>query len=840
LALAVEGERQVILVNGEAGVGKTTLLDALVTEGVAAQVFDVLYGQCLQQHVYGEPYFPLLTAIASCVDASSDGAIADALRRHAPTWAARLPSLNREVTYEEPALSRETAAHERMLREFVEFFETCARRKPTVLVLDDLQWADPATLDAVAFLARRRHPASLAIVASCGPTGRGSSAGQVKPLIDELRAYRLCKVLSLGAFDQTAVDRYVASRFSLNDFPAAFGLTLRGRTEGNPLFLVALIDDLIGARIVHRVEDRWRLASDPGDIERRTPETIRAFVDVQMEWLPELQRRVLLAGSLAVGHFTAREVAAALAEDPLPVEDACHELGRRHHFIGLSGADRWPDGTAHSRYSFVHALYREIASDRVPPERRSLWHARMAAFLSEVYAEQTEEIAPALALHLERSGDREHALHYHGMAAARALPWAPSDAVEHFTHGLALLRELPPSRRRDVQELEMQRGLSRALVATQGYGAWAVEAANERTVALEHDLNPTALSFSTMHGVYLQALMRADFRVAKIRVEQLIEAVTGQANDGLLALALSARASLFLVNGQHVEARIVLREALARAEANRKETAGDPAAYDPAVGAALQLSVVEHILGYPGQALVTAIYAVELAAAAAVPLVRISALASLARTHRNRQEPGPTEALAQRALALAREHRIPFWEGEAQLLLGWAQVALGRSGGMQQVESGLAARLAAAAMGTTALNNYVAEACLIASDVARGLRAVDDALRFAREHEELAWAGEALRLRAELLLRQAELEPAGAVRAKIEAEECAHEALRRGRAQSAKMFELRAARVLHRIYRDQGKAREAHDLLAEAYDWFEGAEDVPDLAAAAALLRETK
>jgi adenylate cyclase len=143
-------------------------------------------------------------------------------------------------------------------------------------------------------------------------------------------------------------------------------------------------------------------------------------------------------------------------------------------------------------------------------------------------------------------------------------------------------------------------------------------------------------------------------------------------------------------------------------------------------------------------------------------------------------------------------------------------------------------------MGSSALNNYVAEACLIASEIPRGLRAVDDALRFARDHQELAWEGEALRLRAELLLRRAELEPADAVSAKIEAEECAHEALRRGRAQSAKTFELRAARVLYRIYRDQGKAREAHDLLAEVYDWFDGAEDVPDLAAAAALLRRTR
>jgi adenylate cyclase len=159
---------------------------------------------------------------------------------------------------------------------------------------------------------------------------------------------------------------------------------------------------------------------------------------------------------------------------------------------------------------------------------------------------------------------------------------------------------------------------------------------------------------------------------------------------------------------------------------------------------------------------------------------------------------------------------------------------------MQELESGLAARLAAAVMGATNLNNYLAEACLMVSDIPRGLRAVDDALQFARDHEELAWEGESLRLRAELLLRQAELDPAGAVGAKIEAEECALEALRRGRAQSAKMFELRAALVLHRIYRDQGKAREAHDMLAQVYDWFDGAEDVPDLAAAAALLRGSR
>jgi hypothetical protein len=179
-ATACQGRRQVVLITGEVGIGKTTLVDAFVTQVSASADLWVGRGQCIEHHGLGEAYLPLLEALGQLGGSSNGGGLVPLLQQYAPSWLLHLPTL--VPATEMVAMQRRAsgATRERMLRELAEAVEALTAVRPLVFVLEDLHWSDGATLDWLAYVARRREAARLLVLGTFRPVDAAVQAHPIR------------------------------------------------------------------------------------------------------------------------------------------------------------------------------------------------------------------------------------------------------------------------------------------------------------------------------------------------------------------------------------------------------------------------------------------------------------------------------------------------------------------------------------------------------------------------------------------------------------------------------------------------------------------------------------
>src|SRR4030095_4291644 len=197
LERALTGERHLVFVTGEAGVGKTTVVDAFHRAAAGRPGLRIARGQCVEGFGGKEPYYPVLEALGHCVRDGASGAVGQALARHAPTWRIQFPSLI--APEERDALNREVLGTlpTRMLREICEALEALTGTDAFVLILEDLHWADRSTLDLLSALARRRGAAKLVIVGTQRSGEVAPSESPLDGLKQDLVVHRLCQEIAL-------------------------------------------------------------------------------------------------------------------------------------------------------------------------------------------------------------------------------------------------------------------------------------------------------------------------------------------------------------------------------------------------------------------------------------------------------------------------------------------------------------------------------------------------------------------------------------------------------------------------------------------------------------------
>jgi DNA-binding winged helix-turn-helix (wHTH) protein len=203
---AIAGERQIIFVTGEAGIGKTTLVEAFLEQRTESQEIMIARGQCLEHYGAGEAYLPVLDAFARL--SRSSPRIVDVLRQHAATWLAQMPSLIAPAERESLLAQTVGATRERMLREMAEAVEILAAESPLLLVVEDLHWSDFSTLDLISYLARRRDPARFTLIGTYRPVEVILGEHPLKNVKRELVAHGLCKELPLEYLTEEAISQY--------------------------------------------------------------------------------------------------------------------------------------------------------------------------------------------------------------------------------------------------------------------------------------------------------------------------------------------------------------------------------------------------------------------------------------------------------------------------------------------------------------------------------------------------------------------------------------------------------------------------------------------------------
>ncbi len=291
------------------------------------------------------------------------------LSRYAPTWLMQMPALMNDSEFEALQRKVQGATRERMLREMAEAIEALTAERSLILMLEDIHWCDPSTLDLLSLLAQRRGPARLFVLATYRPADVVVSGHPLRALKQELQVHGQCEELPLGFLTTTEVTQYLAARFPQHEFPAELGRIIHQSTEGNPLFMVNVVEEWVRQGVLSESGEQWRLVAHLHDIAAGVPESLRQMIEKQLERLTLEEQHVPETASVVGGEFTTATVAAGLNEQPQRVETWCEGLIRRGQFLRLRGTETLADGTVTGRYGFLHALYPQVLYERLAPMR---------------------------------------------------------------------------------------------------------------------------------------------------------------------------------------------------------------------------------------------------------------------------------------------------------------------------------------------------------------------------------------------------------------------------------------------------------------------------------------
>jgi DNA-binding winged helix-turn-helix (wHTH) protein len=446
LTSALAGQRQLVFLSGEAGIGKTTVLDAFLAGAASDPDLLIARGTCLEHYGAAEAYLPVLEAFGRVLREPGADRITRILETHAPTWLVQLPWLNHLEDRETLRRQLLGVTKERMLREMAEALEALSATTPVLLVLEDLHWSDYSTVDLLAMLGRRQESARLFVVGSYRSVDVIMAGHPLRALIQDLRVRQQCEDIALPLLREPDVAAYLAQRFGGDAFEPDLARAVHQRTDGNPLFMVRVVDELVALRVLELEDGRWRLRKPLEEIARAVPESLRLLVDKQIARLePEAQRLLEAAGVLGT-EFTVASVGAGLAEDSLAVEECCDALARQGQFLAASALFQRPDGTQVARYRFTHSLYPSVLTDRVSAARRLRLHQRLGEWLEQTYGAHAGVIETHMAHHFEEARDYRRAIEHLRLAADRDVRrWAHQEAAARLTRAVALVNQLPPA-----------------------------------------------------------------------------------------------------------------------------------------------------------------------------------------------------------------------------------------------------------------------------------------------------------------------------------------------------------------------------------------------------------
>ncbi len=453
---ALNAKSQIVFVTGEAGIGKTTLVEAFLEQASAVNNLLIARGQCLEQYGAGEAYLPVFDCFSGLAH-EYGSTIVETLRRHAPSWLVQMPALTSAA--EREALQDEISSltRERMLREMAEAIEAIAEYTALVMVLEDLHWCDYSTLDLLSYLARRRRSVRMLLIGTYRPVEVIVGEHPLRDVKQELQLHKLCHELPLEYLVQEAVGEFLRLRFPSHKFPARLAAMIHQRTEGNPLFMVNVVDYLLNEKKIVEVDGTWRLEIDLDEAELEVPESLRHMIEKHIERLTPEEQRILEGASVVGMDCSAVAISAGLAEDVVRIEEVCDGLARRNHFLLPAYLAELPDGTITPRYHFIHALYLNVLYKRVAPTRRAQIHGRIGVRGEAIYGERVGEIAAELAVHFEESRDLVRAVKYLQMATENAARRsADHEALTLARHGLELLKTLPDAAERGEQEQSLR------------------------------------------------------------------------------------------------------------------------------------------------------------------------------------------------------------------------------------------------------------------------------------------------------------------------------------------------------------------------------------------------
>jgi class 3 adenylate cyclase/tetratricopeptide (TPR) repeat protein len=821
------GEGQVVLLSGEAGIGKSRLTVAL-HEMIAGEAHMRLSWFCSPHH-QDSAFYPVIAQLRRAAGFQREetnearwAKLEALLAPTAPPGAdlGLLGDLLSLSSQNVPELTEMTSPQRRrrtigaLLRQLTRL----AQQRPMLAVFEDVHWADPSTHDLLDQLISKLMDEPALLVLTFRPEFQPPWAGLA-----------LVTSLLLNRLDRREAPAFVRKITGSDQLlPADIVDDIISRADGVPLFLEELTRAALEARVRQRSVPEAVASVPPAS--SGVPATLHASLMARLDGLRPVAREVAQIGA-AIGREFGYELLSAVAErSEAELQNALGQLTEaglvfRHGSMPAAS------------FLFKHALVQDVAYGTLLRARRQELHAMIGQALVDQFPEQRETQPELVAHHFTEAAQPELAVRYWLQAGRRSADRsADHEAIRQLKRGLDVLTTLSVADR-DRTELAFQLALGTPLVSVHGYASPQAAETYERASVLCERLGDTEGLIIALFGLRSNRMVRGETREALRLAEQCLSAAECHHERDYRLLGHYGVGMMWWHIGELSKARSNLESVVALSSADRDRSLATLCIIDPYTTALTYLSLIQWMFGYPVQARRLADEALksatELEHANTTGLVLTFAGAHLAQLFGD--VPATREyADAVNTLAQAYRYDATVWQPYAKIFLGWVSGEVSQEqGGISLVKQGI---VDFDAIGTIVHRAHywgiLAKLHARCGDFAAGLDVIREAHRYIRQYEHHLWHAELCRIEGEVL------QQAGAAHEQVE--RCFTAAIDLARRQEAKSFELRAVTSLARLWRDQGRHDNARDLLGPIYDWFTEGLGTPDLVDAKTLLDELR
>ncbi len=816
---AAQGEGQTVLISGEPGIGKSRLVETLRLRVAESEHFCLRY-QCSPYHVNSSLY-PIVRQLEHAAGFMRTDTIEQKLDKLdavvarngaevsevAPLFAAilSLPAGERYPPMDMTATRQKEKTIEALANQIV----LLSRERPLLLIIEDVHWIDPSTLEALDILIERTREAPCLVVITYRPefvppwTGRGHVSQ-----------------FSLNRLSSKQVAEMVQNVAGETLLPASIKAQIAARTDGVPLFIEEVTTSLV------EQDGQDSATQDNPDQHGPIPETLQDSLMARLDRSPAAKETAQLAA--CIGREFSRDILASVSpqdEDGLDQSLAAlidAELIFEHR--GESESDR--------NFTFKHALVQDTAYESLLKSRRQSHHARIARSLRKLAPETGTSHPELLAYHYERAGRPVSAIQYLIAAGENSLARiALSEAIAHLETARALSAEVAPSHRKDLFELRGRVALGTALMADRGWASPEVGAEFERALELAEQLDDKERLLVCLFSLFAYHNERTEFDMARKFHERLAAQAGDDVDSDFAMVADRSGLAVAFWTGRFDEALDYLNHCQAHYDFERHGKIAwrintDPKSVVLAWGASLLW-----VMGWPEKARAAALEAVDHARSVGHWFNLSFTLAISPGVFIYLREKEPAESLIQEAIDIARQQSLPMIDAIGHISLGYCKI--GRGDFRAGLESALSRTEFVQESGMRAHRptfcSFAAQGLAGLGKILKAQEQVEDGIAELERTGERFNEAELYRLRGEYLLAQDGPDPAAAERA-------FDSAIAIARAQNAKGWELRAAMSMARLWRDQGRSKDAYDLLEPVYTWFTEGHQTADLVDARALL----
>jgi len=817
-----DGRRQVVLLSGAAGIGKSRLVQVL-KEHVATTPHTRL--ECRSSPYYQHTaLYPITDLLQRTIGWRQIDTVEVKLRKleealgryrfgleeTVPLFAALLSLPVPEDRYA-PLNFTPQRQRQKTLETLVTMLVKASERQPVLFIIEDLHWTDATTLEMLELLFDQSATASILTLLTCRP--------EFEPTWS--RRLQVTEV-SLSRLSRRQVEQMAERVAHGKHLPGEIMRELIEKTDGVPLYLEEITKVIIESGMLKEHDDHYELAGSVASLT--IPATLHDSLMARLDRMANAKGVAQLGA--VIGRTFSYDLLEAITSLDASILQQNLQLLVEAELVFQRGLP--PQAT----YTFKHALIQDAAYQSLLRSTRQQYHRQIVELLEAKFPETLERQPELAAHHYSEAGLYAQAIPYWHHAGLRAVERsAYVEALAHLMAGLALLPQLPDTPARTQQELVLQLALGPVLAATKGNAAPEVGQAYRRARSLCQELGDTPHHFPVLVGLWRFAWVQDELLQAHELGLQLLDLAERARDAELLLEAQRALGCTLFFLGNLSAARLHLEQGV---RLYHPEQHGAHAALygrDPGVDCHAYMAMTLGLIGYPDQALTHMHTALTLAEQLASPLSRGWVLAITGMLHQFHHAWQLTQEWSAEAIELAHEHHFPQISAMGSVLHGWACAIQGEeASGVAEMHQGLADWQATGAV--IARPYFLA---LLADwhgkvgQGALGLQVLVEARDTAQHYQERFYEAEFYRLEGELLLTQA----ADCV---AEAADCFQQALTIARRQQAKWWELRAATSLATLWQQQGKRQEAHDLLAPVYGWFTEGFDTVDLKEAKALL----